>query len=151
MSKSILSGLKIIAMPAKTTSTDPVVARREKLLTRLQEQREIALCFVDGKVFVGPDKQRVKINAETGEKTTESTPKRVKAWFSGSTDNIVLEVRYGNVAIEFAPGKTAIEVGKVSKLVPTLETVIEAVKAGEVDEILKAIKKPAKAKAAAVS
>jgi hypothetical protein len=144
MSKAtILSTLKMTSKPAKA-STDPIIARREKLLTRLQEQREIALCFVDGKPFVGPDKQRVKINAETGGKTTETTPKRVKAWFSGAADSIVLEVRYGNVPIEFAPGKTAVEVGKVAKLVPTIETVIEAVKAGEVDELLKAIKKPAK-------
>lgn len=145
MSKaSILSTLKMTSKPAKA-STDPVVARREKLLIRLQEQKAMALCFVDGKPFVGPDKQRVKINAETGEKTAETTPKRVKAWFSGSTDNIVLEVRYGNVPIEFAPGKTAVEVGKNARLIPTIETVIEAVKAGEVDELLKAIKKPAKA------
>ncbi|OEZ55671.1 DUF6641 family protein [Duganella sp. HH105] len=144
MSKAtILSTLKMTNKPAKA-STDPIVARREKLLTRLQEQREIALCFVDGKVYTAPDKQRVKINAETGEKTTESTPKRVKAWFSGSADNIVLEVRYGNVPIELAPGKTAVEVGKIARLIPTIETVIEAVKAGEVDELLKAIKKPAR-------
>ncbi|RFP17900.1 hypothetical protein D0T25_20650 [Duganella sp. BJB488] len=62
-----------------------------------------------------------------------------------SADNIVLEVRYGNVPIEFAPGKTAIEVGKTAKLIPTIDTVIEAIKAGEVDDILKVIKKPAKA------
>jgi hypothetical protein len=143
MSKSILSSLKITAMPAKV-SNDPLTARRENLLARLLEQREVALCFVDGKPFVGPDKQRVKINKETGEKTTTTVQKRVKAWFSGDADNVLLEVRYGNVPIEFAPGKTAIEVGKAAKLVPTIETVIEAVKAGEVDEILKAIKKPAK-------
>jgi hypothetical protein len=143
MSKSILSGLKITAMPAKV-SNDPLTARRENLLARLLEQREVALCFVDGKAFVGPDKQRVKINKETGEKTTETVQKRVKAWFTGDADNMLLEVRYGNVPIEFAPGKTAIEVGKAAKLVPTIETVIEAVKAGEIDELLKAIKKPAK-------
>ncbi len=144
MSKAtFLSTLKMTSKPLKA-STDPIVARREKLLTRLQEQREIALCFVDGKPFVGPEKQRVKINAETGEKTTETVPKRVKAWFSGAADNMVLEVRYGNVAMELVPGKTAIEVGKAAKLVPILETVIDAVKAGEVDDILKAIKKPAK-------
>jgi hypothetical protein len=144
MSKAtILSTLKMTSKPVKA-STDPLTARRENLLARLQEQREMALCFVDGKAFIGPDKQRVKINKETGEKTTETTPKRVKAWFSGAADNIVLEVRYGNVPIEFAPGKTAVEVGKAAKLVPTIETVIEAVRAGEVDELLKAIKKPAK-------
>lgn len=56
----------------------------------------------------------------------------------------MLEIRYGNVPIEFAPGKTAVEVGKTARLIPTLDTVIEAVRAGEVGDILKAIKKPAK-------
>jgi hypothetical protein len=145
MSKAtILSTLKLTNKPVKA-STDPIVARREKLLTRLQEQREIALCFVDGKVYTAPDKQRVKINKETGEKTTETVQKRVKAWFTGNADNMVLELKYGNVPLELSPGKTGIEVGKTARLIPTLETVIEAVKAGEVDELLKAIKKPAKA------
>jgi hypothetical protein len=67
--------------------------------------------------FVRPDKHRVKVNKEPGEKTSESTPKRVKAWFRGSADNIVPEVRYGNVPIKFAPGKTAVEVGKAARLI----------------------------------
>ncbi|TDK68527.1 DUF6641 family protein [Sapientia aquatica] len=145
MSKTtILGSLKITAKPAKA-STDPIIVRREKLLIRLQEQREIAQCFIDGKPYVAPDRQRVKINAETGEKTTETVQKRVKAWFSGSDGNMVLEVRYGNVPIEFAPGKSAIEVGKAARLVPTIETVIAAVTAGEVDLLLKGFDKPAKA------
>jgi hypothetical protein len=104
----------------------------------------LALCYVDGKPFVGPDKQKKVVNKETGVTSTETVQKRVKAWFSGSADNMLLEVRYGNVAIELVPGKTVIEVGKAAKLVPTIETVIEAVNAGEVDELLKAIKKPVK-------
>lgn len=144
MSKtSILSSLKLTNSPVKT-STDPIIVRREKLLTRLQEQRELALCFVDGKPYIAPDKQRIKTNRETGEKTTVVVKKRVKAWFSGSDGNMLLEVRYGNVPIEFAQGKSAIEVGKVQQLLPTIDTVIEAVKAGEIDELLKGFDKTAK-------
>ena len=149
MSKaSILSTLKM-TVKQEAKSSDPIVNRRNRLLERLQEQKALALCYVDGKPFVGPDKQKKVVNKETGETTTEVVQKRVKAWFSGSADDMLLEVRYGNVAMELVPGKTAVEVGKVAKLVPTIETVIEAVKAGEVDELLKAYDKPSKAKAAA--
>ncbi|MBA5608276.1 hypothetical protein H3H36_23280 [Duganella sp. FT3S] len=143
MSKSILAALKLIQKP-EAKSSDPIIERRNRLLERLEEQKALALCFIEGKPFVGPDKQKKVVNKATGETTTETVQKRVKAWFTGNADNLLLEVRYGNVPMELSPGKTVIEIGKVAKLVPTIETVIEAVKAGEVDELLKAIKKPAK-------
>jgi hypothetical protein len=45
----------------------------------------------------------------------------------------MLTVRYGARPIEFEKGKAAIAVGKKDKLVPTIETVIAAVEAGELD------------------
>ena len=47
-----------------------------------------------------------------------------------------LTVRYGAKAIEFEKGKTAIVVPNKDQLVATLDTVIAAVKAGELDEHL---------------
>ena len=38
--------------------------------------------------------------------------------------------------IEFEKGKAAIAVGKKEKLIPTIETVIAAVEAGEFDEMI---------------
>lgn len=143
MSKtSILGQLKMTSKPI-TVSSDPVIARREKLLARLHEQREMALCFIDGKQHVATW-QKTVVDAETGEKTIETVPRRVKAWFSGAADKMLLEIRYGNVLIELAPGQNAIEVGPASKLIPTIDTVIEAVKAGEVDVLLKKFEKSAK-------
>jgi hypothetical protein len=63
--------------------------------------------------------------------------KRVKAWFTINNGHALLEIRYGNVAIELAAGKTAIEVGESKNIVSTLDLVIEAVNAGELDEMLK--------------
>ena len=51
---------------------------------------------------------------------------------------MVLTVRYGAKPIEFAPGKAAIAVGKKEKLIPTIETLISAVEAGELDELISA-------------
>jgi hypothetical protein len=144
MSKaSILGRLKMTTKPVKTSS-DPIVARREKLLGRLQEQREMAQCFIDGKHYVATW-QKTIIDSETGEKRIESVPRRVKQWFSGASDKILLEIRYGNAVIELAQGQNAIDVGATAKLIPTIDTVIEAVSTGEFDEILKGFDKPRKA------
>jgi hypothetical protein len=52
----------------------------------------------------------------------------------------VLDVRYGNKRIELAPKKPTIEVGETDNLVPALETIKEAVIAGELDKQLAAVK-----------
>jgi hypothetical protein len=50
--------------------------------------------------------------------------------------NIALTVRTGGRAIEFEKGKTAIGVLSMDQLGPTIDTVIAAVRAGELDELL---------------
>ena len=52
----------------------------------------------------------------------------------------MLDVRYGNKRIELAPKKPTIELGDTENLVPTLETIKEAVIAGELDRQLAASK-----------
>jgi hypothetical protein len=59
------------------------------------------------------------------------------------TGAVVLTVRYGAKPIEFAPGKAAIAVGRKEKLISTLETVIAAVEAGELDGCVYRKPKPA--------
>ena len=61
----------------------------------------------------------------------------------GPGKELVLTVRYGAKPIEFAPGKAAIAVGKKEKLISTLETVIAAVEAGELDAVLAMMSKSA--------
>jgi hypothetical protein len=60
--------------------------------------------------------------------------KRVKQWWF-VTDNgkLLLNVRYGTRLIEFAKGKTAVEVATKADLVPTLELIKQAVESGELD------------------
>ena len=52
----------------------------------------------------------------------------------------MLDVRYGNRRLEIKPKKSAIEVGEAENLVPTLETLRQAVNAGELDKLLKEAK-----------
>ena len=63
--------------------------------------------------------------------------KRVSPWWREDVLGfIALTVRAGGRAIEFEKGKTAIVVPGMDQLGPTIETVIAAVRAGELDELL---------------
>ena len=74
---------------------------------------------------------------EHGVKQLRELKKRVRAWWRiDPTGAVVLTVRYGAKPIEFEKGKAAIAVGKKEKLIPTIETVIAAVEAGELDAVL---------------
>ena len=63
--------------------------------------------------------------------------KRVTPWWmEDGTGKIALTVRYGSKPIEFEKGKAAILLPNKVALVGTLDTVMAAVRAGELDEIL---------------
>jgi hypothetical protein len=81
---------------------------------------------------------------ETGVKQLRELRKKVRAWWrNDATGAVVLKVLYGSRAIEFAPGNAAIAVGKKDRLVQTIETVIAAVEAGELDTVLGQMSKTA--------
>ena len=50
----------------------------------------------------------------------------------------MLQLRYGNKPLQITAKEGTIEVGTLDKLPETIDTVIEAVKAGELDKQLKA-------------
>src|ERR1019366_6000395 len=125
-----LKSLTFAALP-KLTAADPVICRRNKLIVRLQQQVQLAQ---DPQFTLTRQKW---IADEHGVKQLRELKKRVRAWWRTDTAGaVVLNVRDGAKPIEFAPGKAAIAVGKKEKLIPTIETVIAAVEAGELDSIL---------------
>jgi hypothetical protein len=143
---SQLKSLTFAALP-KLTAADPVIHRRNKLIVRLQQQVQLAQ---DPNFSLTRQKW---IADEAGVKQLREVRKKVSAWWrADATGAVVLTVRYGAKPIEFAPGKAAIAVGKRERLVQTIETVIAAVEAGELDTVLGQMSKSAvmtKAKRAA--
>ena len=78
---------------------------------------------------------------ETGERSRKEVPLRLRRWWwKDEKGGLMLDVRYGNKRIDLAPKKHTIEVGETDKLIPTLETIKEAVIAGELDKQLVAAK-----------
>lgn len=132
MSTSILNTLKLTAA-RKSRSLPDVVKRRNKLLMKLMEQRELAAALEQGQHYA-PKRLRSLRDADTGTRVVKEVAVRIKPWFwTGEKGECLLSINYGSKQIELQKGKTAIDVGGADKLVVVLDTVITAVKSGELD------------------
>jgi hypothetical protein len=132
MSTSILNTLKLTAA-RKSRAQPDLVKRRNKLLQKLTEQRELAAALQQGQHYA-PKRLRSLRDAETGARVVKEIAVRIKPWFwTGEKGECLLAINYGSKQIELQKGKTAIDVGTADNLVTVLETVITAVKNGELD------------------
>ena len=112
-------------------SQNPVLARRSKLIHRLEQQKRLAQ---DANFVITVSKW---VRNEAGNKELVQLQKRVRPWWrEDALGTVGLTVRYGAKALEFEKGKSSIIVPNKDQLVATLDTVIAGVKAGELDEHL---------------
>jgi hypothetical protein len=127
-----LTSLKLV-VAKRTSDIPPVVKRRNRLIATIWEQTELAKSTQEGKAYAPLHTRTVK-DRGTGESRRVETPKRVKAWwFTADTGKVCLSIKYGAKVLELAKGKSAIEVGTMEELIPTLEILKAAVAAGELD------------------
>lgn len=132
MSTTILNTLKLTAAH-KTRALPDVVKRRNKLLQKLMEQRDLAAALEHGQHYA-PKRLRSLRDPDTGTRVVKEVAVRIKPWFwTGEKGECLLSINYGSKQIELQKGKTAIDVGGVNNLVTVLDTVIAAVKNGELD------------------
>jgi len=135
---STLNSLKLIAA-AKPLALSPVLHRRNKLIVKLDEQREMAQAQQEGRNYAPTKVKRVQ-NSETGEVRDVTMPKRVKSWsWTAENGKTCVAVRYGSKVLELVKGKTAVEVGSNKELVAVLTTLRKAVEAGELDAQIEAV------------
>lgn len=132
------STFKLVA--AKRPSERPTSQiRRDTLLARIGEQISVAEASANGitlsKAFT--KRLRDKFTGEYFEVKKVRYPK--PWWFVSETGKVCVTVKYGFRALELAKGKTAIEVGTVSELIPTLEKLKVATLAGELDAVLEGV------------
>ncbi len=132
---STLKALNIVALP-KLSKSDPTLQRRVKLLTQLEQQRELAA----NPNFVILTKKWIK--QEDGSKALVDKQKRVKKWWVVDMSGVCFfTVRYGSKLLELDKGKAAITVGNKENLVSVIDAVIGAVKSGEFDTLLNSIER----------
>ena len=137
MTKSLLSSLKVTARPEKT-SDNPVLKRREKLLTKLDQQLAMADAHIAGETYTAY-REKWQKNPETGQQEKMRIPKNVAKWFYKRNNQYFFEVRYANKALELSKNNHAIEVGEQGNLTTVIRTVIDAVVAGELDSLLEKV------------
>ncbi len=134
-SASILSTLNL-SDTKKQTFTDKTQIQRSKLLKKLNEQVLAVNAAMQNEDYFG--KKAVKKTDDNGNEFITSVPKRVKKWFYTNNGNEwFFEVKYGNRTLQLAPNKNAIAVEKLDDLISVIDTVKQAVSAGELDEQIK--------------
>ena len=129
---SVLSSLKLVA--AKKPQQMPTIQlRRNKLSNKLWEQIQLAKSQISGQSLV-VTRFRSVIDKETGLRKQVEMPKRIRPWWF-VTDNgkVCVAIRYGSWTLELAKGKSSVEVASADELVVALETIKQAVEAGELD------------------
>ena len=130
---TVLSKLKLVSSK-KERNVSPIIARRNKLAAKIEEQLLFATAQRDGEIYAPKRLKNVNDKA-TGERKTVEATKRIKEqYWTNSTGKIHLSIRYGSKTLEFSKGKNAIELSTGDELLATLATLKEAVIAGELDE-----------------
>ena len=131
---SFIAKLKLV-VSKRERNLSPIMMRRQKLATKIEEQLELARCQKNGTLYT--PKRLKTVTNEAGERVVVETTKRVKEWFWTTPNNkINLSVRYGSKTLELAKGKNAIELGTQDELIETLALLQQVVIGGELDEAI---------------
>lgn len=129
---SHLKALKLASAAQVRTNADPVQRAREKMIAALAEQKHMAEAKIAGQAFAPTHVVR-RTNAE-GQRVEVETLKRVRqGWFTDASGKVFFALRYAGKPIELTKDKNAVEVGDLSALPGVIDTLIEAVCAGELD------------------
>ncbi len=129
---SALSTLKLVAA-RKPQQMPTIQLRRNKLSNKLWKQIQLAKSQISGQPFVVTRFRSVK-DPETGLRRQVEMPKRIRAWwFVTENGKVCVSIRYGSWTLELAKGKPSVEVVSADELVVALETIKQAVEAGELD------------------
>ena len=128
---SVLNQLKLTTVKARV-AVSPVQMRRNKLLTRIDEQIAMAKAMGEGRTYA-PSRTRIVKNKETGESRTVEQVKRVKPWWWQGPKGLLLQVKYGTRTLMLGKGQNAVEVPSKGELVTALSVVRQAIDAGELD------------------
>lgn len=111
--------------------------KKQKLLAQLDRQTEAAEAELDDIDFINEVQRWVRVEGSDEKKlVTKCVPFR-KWWWKNEIGQMMFSVRVNNRLFEIEPGKPAIEVGKLKDLPAVLQTLREAIVAGELDERLK--------------
>jgi hypothetical protein len=124
-----LKSLNIVPLPK--SGGNPTLDRRASVITRLEEQK---LLLADPTYMRSV---RSWLKGEDGKKSLVEKKQRVLPWWNAQPNGpFVFFIRSGWKPIEFEKGKAAIAVPSLERLPSIIDTLITAVRNGELDEQL---------------
>lgn len=123
----------------RVTQKDPVIARREKLLVGIAEQKLVLDAAARGETYVTRIK-RWKAD-DNGDKALVEVPKRVRPWFFQQDNGWYVQCRYGSRILAISGRSNAVFVNKLDEVAAVLEVFGAAAESGELDKaVLMAMK-----------
>ena len=129
---SLLKSLKLSAAKPQSQPTSLQERNRQKLRGYLVEQRALVEATIEGKPHTAV--RTVTKMDEAGNRSRVEVPRTVrKGWFSGDGGKVYLQLRYGGRPLELAKGMTSVEAEGLAALGPIIDTLDQAVLAGEFD------------------
>lgn len=122
---SSLKSLNFAVLPK--ADENPTNERRTRIIVRLEEQKSL----LANPNFVRKVRSFVK---DDGVRKSVENEQRVTPWWRQHADgNYLFAIRLGSKAVEFEKGKAAIAVPSLDKLPAVIDTLIAAVRTGELD------------------
>jgi hypothetical protein len=129
----VLKSLAFTTMPK--TASDPVHIRRAKFIDKLEEQK----LLLQDPAYIRTIQRMAEVD---GQKQPVIRKQRAKPWWrTNPSGQIVMSIKFGAKPIEFEKGKAGIAVPSKDKL-PVIDTLISAVRAGELDDHFAQASKP---------
>ncbi len=124
-----LKSLNIVPLPK--SGGNPTLDRRARIVARLEEQKML----LNDSTYMRSVRSWSK--DQEGKKILVETKQRVLPWWNSQPNgSFVFFIRSGWKPIEFEKGKAAIAVPSLEKLPSVIDTLIAAVRNGELDEQL---------------
>ena len=129
---SLLKSLKLSGAKPRSQPASPQERNREKLRGYLAEQRALVEATVAGKPYAAV--RTVTKTDDAGNRTRVEVPRNVrKGWFTGDGGKVYFQLRYGGKPLELAKGMPAVEAEGLAAVGPIIDTLDQAVLAGEFD------------------
>jgi hypothetical protein len=121
---------------SKSTTRDPVILRRDKLVVALHEQKSVIEAVMRGEDHI-KERSKWMTNSE-GNRVLVKTQRRVKPWFFEQDGGWYVQCRYGARVISADGKSNAVFVKSIKDIGPVIDVMIAATKAGELDSVIAA-------------
>jgi hypothetical protein len=116
---------------SRSPKLSPIKARRNKLLSAIEEQLQVAEAAMRGGEYTVTRSRWAK--NEAGEKVRVQRQKVVRSWFFAQDGGFYVQCKYGARVIPLSKDGNAVFVKQMTDVKPALETLYAATASGELD------------------